>query len=340
MLNVGRKRTAARANRNASGLLTHDDITRLNLISENFSGKCLRPTSYDLRLGEEYMSPGGDGDASQLLLEGHDLTIPKFSSVIICTHEIVQLPSNVAASFNLKIKMALRGLFVQMGTQVEPNYNGRLFALLQNISDAPIVLSPKNDDCRLLAIQFFYTSAPITPCENDFAPGIKIERIGQFITSSPIKGTINNITSDMEAAIRVLKTAQIKSSEEANQLRQNMDAMTKSVTEASTRIFQWKTVLIGGVLFAALAILVSVVAPIVTKVVYDGIVDARFASINKKVKELDARVGELSARRARSGASDSGTANSTVPQLRREGRVPKNNGRAERDIGQSGVPAR
>jgi len=135
-----------------NGVLIKQDIQSLNLIEvsdgqAHEEPRCYKPASYDLRLGHEYIIPGEDDEGLQhaKILDcrqtDNKVLIKPFSSVIVCTYEIVKLPPNVVGKFNLRIKQAFRGLIVQMGTQVEPYYHGRLFALLQNITDRPVAIS-------------------------------------------------------------------------------------------------------------------------------------------------------------------------------------------------------
>lgn len=254
--------------RAAGSLLTGDEIQDLGIISENFEPGCSRPTSYDLRLGREILRPNNRNGVSENLLGDTPLVIPKFSSVIVSSHEIVRLPGNVAGKFNLKIKMALQGLFVQMGTQVEPNYHGRLFALLQNISDQEIVLHTESTNGKIFAIEFYYTSKAISKERSGFSTG-KVEQIGQFVNEVSFSGTINNVTTELEGKIQQLEASRDQLASKITKLEESIETILPEVTRASERIFTVKTALIGGALFAALALIVAVISPIVAKAVFD-----------------------------------------------------------------------
>lgn len=146
--------------------MTRDEIKSLKIIScECENDLCFKPASYDLRLGQEYMLPGPSGGAGD---RGHPtvkfcsaekpLIIPAFSSALVSTYEKVVLPLNVVGRFNLRVKMAFRGLVVQMGTQVEPGYSGRLFAIIQNITEEPVQIGFADYDTRPFTIEFQYTT--------------------------------------------------------------------------------------------------------------------------------------------------------------------------------------
>ncbi|MGD1081958.1 MAG: hypothetical protein ABR881_26875 [Candidatus Sulfotelmatobacter sp.] len=93
------------------------------------------------------------------------LTIEPFATSIVSTYEKVALPGNVVGRFNLRVQHAFEGLIVQMGTQVEPNYEGQLYALLHNISDRPKTLKFRDYETRPFTIEFSYTSQPSRPPE-------------------------------------------------------------------------------------------------------------------------------------------------------------------------------
>ncbi len=157
-------------NANYSGVLVEKEIRSQKLIRvpepEREDKRCYQPASYDLRLGAEYVMPSKDG---QLVISNCEangmLTIGPFATSIVSTYESVALPSNVVGRFNLRIQHALEGLMVQMGTQVEPNYEGPLYALLHNISDRPKTLKFRDYDTRPFTIEFSYTSQPSRPPE-------------------------------------------------------------------------------------------------------------------------------------------------------------------------------
>ena len=125
--------------------------------AEYDDSRCYQPANYDLRLGAEYVMPHKD---SQLQISRCDsngmLTIQPFGTAIVSTYESVFLPNNVVGRFNLRLTHALEGLIVQMGTQVEPDYEGPLFALLHNISDQPKSLKFRDYDTRPFTIEFYY----------------------------------------------------------------------------------------------------------------------------------------------------------------------------------------
>ena len=180
------------------GVLIEQEIRDLQLIefpeapTPEEETACYKPASYDLRLGAQYVVPGepdvGTDDAKiRDCRKAGALTIAPFGSVVVCTYEAVNLPANVVGKFNLRIKQALRGLIVQMGTQVEPNYHGPLFALLQNITSEPIKLKYKDHERRLFTIEFYYTTHPTK------AERVEVGGIAAFLRSIRLSKTLHRI---------------------------------------------------------------------------------------------------------------------------------------------------
>jgi deoxycytidine triphosphate deaminase len=158
-----------------TGVLTYSEIKDLGIIHTNFNEAYLAPASYDLTLGNEYILPSSVyennkginrikklfGIDQKLPIEECDsnngiLKIPKFSSVVFTTAEVLRIPNDVVGRFDLKIRYALMGLVLQVGTQIEPNYKGVLFGRLLNFSGEDIIIK-KGDP--FLTIEFSYLSS-------------------------------------------------------------------------------------------------------------------------------------------------------------------------------------
>lgn len=183
-------------------VLTGVEIKQLGLVrledDSEPEGNLYKPASFDMLLHREYVvvSDGDDGRIRERL-RYPSITVPKFGAVIIASREIVQLPYNVVGRFNIRYKLALKGLFVQMGTQVEPGYHGRLFAMLQNISNQPIHLTANHYDTRIFTIEFSYTSRCTGPEAKPAPPLLTLE---QALSSGTAKETIGELISRLEKA--------------------------------------------------------------------------------------------------------------------------------------------
>jgi hypothetical protein len=192
---------------NRSGVLVREEIKSLGLIhvpdADFEEDRSYQPTSYDLRLGSEYVMPhkGGQFEISHCDSNGM-LTIGPFATAIVSTYESVSLPAYVVGRFNLRLTHALEGLIVQMGTQVEPDYDGPLYALLHNISDQPKTLKFRDYDTRPFTIEFAYTSQPAPPADTRKK---KKKSFRDFVPPNYAKGGIDLVLSDLSKAQETIK---------------------------------------------------------------------------------------------------------------------------------------
>jgi deoxycytidine triphosphate deaminase len=178
------------------GVLTISELREENMFYPEAQGEiydeCFSNASFDFTLGDEYFFPKVYQDALnhtrlqkgltnvrdlptpdvEKVLEAtirkcserdNVLIIPKFSSVVISTYESVKLPNNIAGRFDLRVRWAMAGLVLQVGTQIEPGYDGRLWGLLHNFSGEDIMISFHSKDHRLLTAEFYYTCRETPP---------------------------------------------------------------------------------------------------------------------------------------------------------------------------------
>lgn len=211
-------RVASSPDTNRWGVLVEEEIKRHELIVQDpqyEDPRCYQRASYDLRLGDEYVTLDAGDRREQLKISScrNDgiITINPFASAIVSTYESLRLPNNVVGRFDLRIRHALEGLVVQMGTQVEPAYSGKLFALLHNISDRPKSLKFRDYDDRLFTIEFSYTSQPSEPTK---PPKIVKSTFRDILPTNcaraGIDGTIETIKKVQERVEELSKDFSIK----------------------------------------------------------------------------------------------------------------------------------
>lgn len=102
---------------------------------------CLKSATYDLRLGEEYIKNG----AFDRLNEGKKpyLKIPEHDVVVVSTYEKINIPTSLVGRFGIRLSLVMKGLLLNNEPQIDPGYSGKLFCILYNLSDEPIVLRYK-----------------------------------------------------------------------------------------------------------------------------------------------------------------------------------------------------
>lgn len=177
-----------------AGVLTREEILRYKLVipEDNTPKDCLKPTTFDMTLGEgHYVYSGDKSDKEQrweLIFIGNadrleelnkrgeeiekykrqsrnkvkTLTIPEYGSALIQLNETVDTWSVaekekllIVGRFDLKLGNVHKGLISQQATQVEPYYKGKLFCFIHNLSNKKIELKYGE---KIATIEFSYVS--------------------------------------------------------------------------------------------------------------------------------------------------------------------------------------
>ena len=153
------------------GILTGKEIESLQLViipvskPHVVSLPKLGPVSCELRFGYDYFLFGDTSDngkmATKKLNEGEFCTIKPFDFILFSTFEHIDLSQHhdIVGRFGLKIRLALKGLVMQVGPQVEPGYKGPLFGALLNTSGSEIRFAPMDS---FLEIEFHRMSSNAT----------------------------------------------------------------------------------------------------------------------------------------------------------------------------------
>lgn len=176
-----------------SGILTEFEILKYELIvpEENTSPDCLKPTTFDLTLGEGHyiydkeisekehqwrlVFIGKNERMEELNKQGtavdkycrpskkiHSLTIPAYGAALIQLNETIDTYTVaeekkvlIVGRFDLKLGNVHQGLISQQATQVEPYYKGKLFCFIYNLSNKEIILRYGQ---KIATIEFSYVS--------------------------------------------------------------------------------------------------------------------------------------------------------------------------------------
>lgn len=133
----------------------------------------IQPASYDLRLGDEYIQEG----EKRKLEEGGEITIPPFDFVVVGTYEKVNIPSNIVARFQNRMKWAFNGLNMAMGAQVDPGYKGKLYCTLFNFTNETVKMQYKE---HLATIEFAETTEPNENTRDYSGPWMNIDSIAEL----------------------------------------------------------------------------------------------------------------------------------------------------------------
>jgi deoxycytidine triphosphate deaminase len=122
------------------GMLLSDEIhefcTRGLLVSKGYKPKNLRPASYTMTIGAEFVDSAGkrgelDDEQPYFYMEPNSI-------VYVSPAEELDLPYYIVARFNLRVKWVYKGVLLGTGPQVEPGFKGRLSCPLFNLTNQKI----------------------------------------------------------------------------------------------------------------------------------------------------------------------------------------------------------
>jgi deoxycytidine triphosphate deaminase len=123
------------------GLLLSNQIdwfcSREVLIESGFKAENVRPASYTLTIGRDYVDSNGRNQKLDPKKSSFFYMEPN-SIVFVSTAEALNLPFYIAARFNLRVKWVYKGILLGTGPQVEPGFRGNLSCPLFNLTDLPI----------------------------------------------------------------------------------------------------------------------------------------------------------------------------------------------------------
>jgi len=119
-----------------------------NILISPFEARSLGPTSYDLHIGEQYVSltaKPGLRDIGQ----GRKLVVEPGEAVTLVSKEYIGLPQNIAGMVFSKVSWLERGLS-QISTYVHPGFYGPLRETLVNQSNRTVELDHGSAFCQIV----------------------------------------------------------------------------------------------------------------------------------------------------------------------------------------------
>lgn len=111
----------------------------------------VKESDYDLRLGKQYLL----GEKIYVLDSDKRpfLKIPPHDVVVVLTYEYLRIPEKIVGTFQLSLKLVLKGLMLANGAQIAPGYEGKLACVLFNLTDRPILLKYKEPFAKISFIE-------------------------------------------------------------------------------------------------------------------------------------------------------------------------------------------
>jgi len=169
------------------GLLLSNEIERFCdqelLVEKDYDKKHLRPASYTLRIGTDYVD--SKGKRGKLTKKQPSFYIEPNSIAYVSSLESLDLPYYVVARFNLRVKWVYRGILLGTGPQVEPGFRGYLSCPLFNLTDRAIKITREEE---FATIDFERTS--------DFCPGKSWDWIKENIERCEDNDKLDEVVTD------------------------------------------------------------------------------------------------------------------------------------------------
>lgn len=114
---------------------------------EHLSEDCLKPTSYDARVGKWVQRAG---EASEIDLEtARSVEIRPGEFFLFTTRERFELPSDVSGHLGSRTHFAFRGLMLLCGQHMDPGFRGVLVLGGYNAGSQSIVIEYKDKICNI-----------------------------------------------------------------------------------------------------------------------------------------------------------------------------------------------
>ena len=167
---------------NDRGLLLSNHIHELCqeglIIASGYERKHLRPASYTLTIGDDYVD--SDGRRRHLTREKDSFVFSHNSIVYVSAAEELDLPYYIVARFNLRVRWVYDGILLGTGPQVDPGFRGRLSCPLYNLTNLDITIKRGQE---FATIDFEKTTTFL----GDFSPAQREEKLKNRETKNSVE---------------------------------------------------------------------------------------------------------------------------------------------------------
>jgi deoxycytidine triphosphate deaminase len=212
-----------------------------------FDPKNLKPACYRLTVGDE-CAVGGQIQVLSDETGKNLIRIPPFEVAIINTSETINMPVFLIGRWNIQVYRAYEGLLWVGGPQVDAGYVGHLFCPIYNLSNITVELKSGEP---FAVIDFVKTT--------DFHPGKSKPYADDGL---PTRILFEDYEPEkLKSALAVLTTGRLRGIQE--RIQKLEDRTQKSTEQLESRFNVFASVTLGaiGVLFAVLALFVTVGDP-------------------------------------------------------------------------------
>lgn len=176
-----------------SGGVLHKDLiqsaVKSDLLLQNANPSHVTAAAYDLHLGEEYYY---GGKVRRITKEDPFFRIDPYDYAIVTSKEIANLPRNISSRFNLTVSLFTQGIILSNGTQIDPGFRGKLFCLLFNTSNKPVVLKKEQ---KYATIEFNKLISHTEPYIGKYQDK---NEIISYLPSNVMQGAVSELKKELD----------------------------------------------------------------------------------------------------------------------------------------------
>jgi deoxycytidine triphosphate deaminase len=213
-----------------------------------FNPKNLKPACYKLTVGDE-CAVGGKIRTLTDETGKNMIKIPPFQVAVIKTAETINMPVFLIGRWNIQVSRAYEGLLWVGGPQVDAGYVGHLFCPIYNLSNADVELRLRDP---FAVIDFEKTTPYHADKSVPYAQGDGLPERILFEDYEPEK---------LESALAVLTTGRLKDIQDRIQKLEHRTQQASEKLENRFNVFASVSLGGMGILFAVLALFVTVGDP-------------------------------------------------------------------------------
>jgi deoxycytidine triphosphate deaminase len=192
--------------------------------------------SYNIRVGKKAVIEAGE--ETKELTDYEEIILKPFEVAIIETYEIINIPNNLIARWNIRVKLAYEGLIWVGGPQVDPGYKGHLYCPIYNMSDKNVTLKYKDG---IATMDFVQTTEPT---ENSTSFNKEIMPFEAY-KNKKLKSAL---TTHVQKRLESFEEKQQQTKKEVNEFKEKMEERLHKLQTTFLTVI--------GALFATLSILI------------------------------------------------------------------------------------
>ncbi|MFZ5944976.1 MAG: dCTP deaminase [Bacillota bacterium] len=163
--------------------------------------KRLQSCSYDLSLGDEYYvynKKHGNQPVVSPISKYESICIPQNGVCFIITEETLNMPYDVSGQISLSFGLIKKGVMLSNQPPIDPGYNGKIVALLHNLSSEPVYIQKGKHVLTIV----FYKVNETTGYEGSYQ---HLESIKRYI-DAPVKSSLFQLSNEITSMKRTAES--------------------------------------------------------------------------------------------------------------------------------------